>query len=66
MSAEEARAKWIARAVGIFLLIGIAIGISQFQLGAGLVWGGLVIAILAVVLTSSDKILNLLATLEGQ
>jgi len=65
-SPEEQRAQLIARGVGLFLLIAIAIGVSQFPMGAGLVWGGLIIAILVILLSSSDKLLGILNTLGGK
>lgn len=63
---EEARAKLIAQGVGIFLALAVAIGISQFPIGASLMWGALIIVIVVMLLWNTDKLLGLAGTLQGK
>lgn len=66
LTPEEQRAQLIARGVGIFLALAIAIGISQFPLGASLMWGALIIVILVMLLWNTDKLLGIIGTLQGK
>jgi hypothetical protein len=66
MSDEQKRAQLIARGVGIFALVAIVIGLSQWDAAARIIWGGLVIAIIVLALANTNKIMDLLDTLEGK
>ena len=66
MSDEQKRASLIARGVGIFLLIAVVIGLSQWDAAARVIWGGLFIAIIVLALANTEKIMDLLDTLEGK
>lgn len=66
MSDEQKRAALIARGVGIFLLVAIVLAASQWDAAARVIWGGLVIAIIVLALANTDRIMDLMDTLEGK
>lgn len=66
MSDEQKRAQLIARGVGVFLLVAIALGLSQWDGAARVIWGGLVIAIIVLALSNTDRVMDLMDVLEGK
>jgi hypothetical protein len=56
---------WIGFWATVVVVAALALAISQWDVGARLVWGGLVVAIVVVLLRNSSRVLDLANTLSG-